>query len=740
MGHPPLKLRGPHRIRRRPGRRSADCPPMLRFRMRRHMQVPAYPRGREPSRTTSKEFSFRQVSAVLFTVGRGLRIMFVRVRVVVAFLLSWVLAGVLATVAPLSAQAAVVTTPGGYVSLTPTRLLDTRTGLGAAKAPVGPGAAVHLQVLGRGWVPAAGVSAVVLNVTVTGPTASGVVSVYADQTTRPTASNLNYVKAQTVPNLVIAPVGTNGKVALYNGSAGTTQLVADVFGYYLSGTPSVPGAYGSLTPTRLLDTRTGLGAAKAPVGPGAAVHLQVLGRGWVPAAGVSAVVLNVTVTGPTASGVVSVYADQTTRPTASNLNYVKAQTVPNLVIAPVGTNGKVALYNGSAGTTQLVADVFGYYLSGTPSVPGAYGSLTPTRLLDTRTGLGAAKAPVGPGAAVHLQVLGRGWVPAAGVSAVVLNVTVTGPTASGVVSVYADQTTRPTASNLNYVKAQTVPNLVIAPVGTNGKVALYNGSAGTTQLVADVFGYYLSGTPSVPGAYGSLTPTRLLDTRTGLGAAKAPVGPGAAVHLQVLGRGWVPAAGVSAVVLNVTVTGPTASGVVSVYADQTTRPTASNLNYVKAQTVPNLVIAPVGTNGKVALYNGSAGTTQLVADVFGYYLSGTPSVPGAYVSLTPTRLLDTRTGLGAAKAPVGPGAAVHLQVLGRGGVPAAGVSAVVLNVTVTGPTASGVVSVYADQTTRPTASNLNYVKAQTVPNLVIAPVGTNGKVALYNGSAGTTQL
>src|SRR5450631_2277679 len=353
MGHPPLKLRGPHRIRRRPGRRSADCPPMLRFRMRRHMQVPAYPRGREPSRTTSKEFSFRQVSAVLFTVGRGLRIMFVRVRVVVAFLLSWVLAGVLATVAPLSAQAAVVTTPGGYVSLTPTRLLDTRTGLGAAKAPVGPGAAVHLQVLGRGGVPAAGVSAVVLNVTVTGPTASGVVSVYADQTTRPTASNLNYVKAQTVPNLVIAPVGTNGKVALYNGSAGTTQLVADVFGYYLSGTPSVPGAYGSLTPTRLLDTRTGLGAAKAPVGPGAAVHLQVLGRGGVPAAGVSAVVLNVTVTGPTASGVVSVYADQTTRPTASNLNYVKAQTVPNLVIAPVGTNGKVALYNGSAGTTQL---------------------------------------------------------------------------------------------------------------------------------------------------------------------------------------------------------------------------------------------------------------------------------------------------------------------------------------------------------------------------------------------------
>jgi hypothetical protein len=38
-----------------------------------------------------------------------------------------------------------------------------------------------------------------------------------------------------VPNLVIAPVGANGKVDLYNRSAGTVQLVADVSGYYYLG-------------------------------------------------------------------------------------------------------------------------------------------------------------------------------------------------------------------------------------------------------------------------------------------------------------------------------------------------------------------------------------------------------------------------------------------------------------------------------------------------------------------------
>jgi hypothetical protein len=113
--------------------------------------------------------------------------------------------------------------------------LDTRAGVGAAKVAVAAGGTVHLQVAGRGGVPASGVSAVVLNVTVTAPTSAGFITVYGDGTARPTASNLNFVKGQTVPNLVIAPVGANGKVDLYNGSAGTVQLIGDVSGYYRSG-------------------------------------------------------------------------------------------------------------------------------------------------------------------------------------------------------------------------------------------------------------------------------------------------------------------------------------------------------------------------------------------------------------------------------------------------------------------------------------------------------------------------
>ncbi len=55
---------------------------------------------------------------------------------------------------------------------------------------------------------------------------------------------------------------------------------------------------------------------------------------------------------------------------------------------------------------------------------------------------------------------------------------------------------------------------------------------------------------------------------------------------------------------------------------------------------------------------------------------------GTFVSLPPSRVLDTRTGNGAT-GPVTGYSTVSVQVTGRGGVPSSGVSAVVLNVTET---------------------------------------------------------
>ncbi len=117
------------------------------------------------------------------------------------------------------------------------RLLETRQGAGfdtidgvaEGQGLLGAGSTVELQVTGRGGVPA-DASAVVLNVTVTGGTGLGFVTVFPCGASQPNASNLNFSAGQTVPNLVIAKVGSGGKVCLYTTTP--THLIADLNGYF----------------------------------------------------------------------------------------------------------------------------------------------------------------------------------------------------------------------------------------------------------------------------------------------------------------------------------------------------------------------------------------------------------------------------------------------------------------------------------------------------------------------------
>ncbi|MBW3650219.1 MAG: S8 family serine peptidase, partial [Actinobacteria bacterium] len=370
-----------------------------------------------------------------------------------------------------------------------------------------------------------------------------------------------------------------------------------------------------------------------------------------------------------------------------------------------------------------------------PAANARYHPLAPSRILDTRSGNGAPAAKVGPGARVDLQVTGRGGVPTTGVSAVVVNVTVTEPTAGSHLTAWPTGSARPVASNLNYSAGKTVPNLVVAKVGTGGKVSLFNNS-GSTHVIADVVGWYDDGNSTSGALFSPLSPSRILDTRSGNGAPAAKVGPGASVDLQVTGRGGVPTSGVSAVVVNVTVTEPTAGSHLTAWPTGSSRPLASNLNYTAGQTVPNLVVAKVGAGGKVSLFNNS-GQTHVIADVVGWYGAEGATTGPRYTSLVPARILDTRSGNGAPAAKVGAGASVDLQVTGRGGVPTSGVSAVVVNVTVTEPTAGSHLTAWPTGSSRPLASNLNYTAGQTVPNLVVAKVGAGGKVSLFNNSGQT---
>jgi hypothetical protein len=155
-------------------------------------------------------------------------------------------------------------------------------------------------------------------------------------------------------------------------------------------------------------------------------------------------------------------------------------------VVKVGAGGTVSIFN-SAGTTDVVADVVGWFGD---DADAGFVPLVPARVLDTRPGLGPPDAPIGPGAAVVLDVVGAGGVPTGlGVTAVVLNVTVTNPTAPAFLTVWPADVLRPLASNLNFVAGQTVPNLVVVKVSALGQVAFFN-SEGSVDVVADVVGYF----------------------------------------------------------------------------------------------------------------------------------------------------------------------------------------------------------------------------------------------------------
>ncbi len=325
--------------------------------------------------------------------------------------------------------------------------------------------------------------------------------------------------------------------------------------------------------------------------------------------------------------------------------------------------------------------------------------------------------------------------------AVALNVTAIVPTRGGFLTVWSGDGAVPNAASLNLNPGYTIPNLVISQVDSNGDVAIYNGGLAAQDVVVDVQGYFPVGTSYVP-----MTPERYLDTRTGSTTIDGQYQAGGAVashgqlDLGITGRTTIPAANVGAVILNVAAVQPTKVGFVTAWPFGQTQPNASNLNLNPGLTIPNLVISGLGS-GQISLYNGGNDPTNLIADVQGWF----PSDSG-FTTLTPARLLDTRNGSTTidgqyqAGGALASGGSVDLTVTSRGGVPATGVGAVVLNITAVQPTKGGFITVWPSGSTQPMVSNLNLNPGKTIPNLVIAKVGANGQVSIYSGGVAPTDI
>jgi uncharacterized protein (DUF1501 family) len=368
--------------------------------------------------------------------------------------------------------------PATYVGIVPQRIFDSRNAIGTTRRRrLGPGERVAITVAGVGAIPANGVVSVAVNITSTDATSDSYLTAWPSDRPQPDTSNLNPRPGRTVPNFALVTLGADGTISLFN-ERGSGHVLVDVVGYC---TASGGSGFVPLAPTRIMDSRSGVGVPSGRIGPGRVVELMVAGAGGVPAQGADVAILNITATGADAESFVTVWPTGASMPDASTLNMSRDRTVPNLVFARVGSGGRVSLYN-SNGSTHLIADVVGCF-SANSNVK--FVSVAPTRILDTRRNLGAVGPVTNRPVALSVPGLPSGTV------ALMLNVTATAPTTESYATVWASGRAQPETSNLNYTPGDTVANAVIAEIGSDGRIQFVN-AFGSVQLIADLVGYFVA--------------------------------------------------------------------------------------------------------------------------------------------------------------------------------------------------------------------------------------------------------
>jgi hypothetical protein len=399
-----------------------------------------------------------------------------------------------------------------------------------------------------------------------------------------------------------------------------------------------PAAFHPVPPSRIADTRTGLGIKHGAMTPGDGRNsdpnynnrvityenheLQVTGVGGVPTSGVSAVLLNVTASSGASGGSLKVFPKPASRdafddqssfgpvPTSTQLYWRQGEDVPNLVLAKVGVGGKVRMSNVSFGPVHVIVDVVGWYDQGQPGQGGAgLVAIPPERFLDTRNGVGGPKSPFGPDGTRSLKVAGAGRVPANAVS-VVGTVTGAVPTSQTYITAWPAGSARPNASVLNVSPNDVRPNLLTVGPGAGGEWSLYN-ERGNHELLVDISGYYVN------NAGGRVTPIEaapILDTIRGFRGGA--FNQNETRSLGIAGANGVPG-DASAVLLNVSVLDGTAGSYMTVFPSGQALPTASNLNWNPTDRRSNLVLVPIGAGGKVDLFN-AFGQVHVAVEIVGW--------------------------------------------------------------------------------------------------------------------------
>jgi hypothetical protein len=371
-------------------------------------------------------------------------------------------------------QLSATTEPLGFVPANPPiRAMDTRTG---AAARLAGGDVLRVPLAGA---VAGGARAAVIDLAAVDPAGAGYLTAWSCDEPMPPTSNLNYVADSTRATHAAVTLAADASICVF--SFAETDVLVDVTGSY-SSAPSALGFHPQ-APTRIYDSR----------GAGGILHAGETREITVPA-GALAVAINVTVTDSTAPGFVTVFPCQATLPVVSNLNYVKGQTVANLVQVGV-SNGAVCVH--SLRQTHIVIDLQGTYDAAAGGLH--YQAVEPTRLADTRSGVGSVFGRV----AMDVGMFGvlpanapvaTTAVPAA-VKALMVSMIAVTPRNAGWAEIgpcnEPAYDTPYASSTLNFVAADVVANQAITPTRAASGADVCTFSTSPAYHVVDLTGWFV---------------------------------------------------------------------------------------------------------------------------------------------------------------------------------------------------------------------------------------------------------
>ncbi len=287
-------------------------------------------------------------------------------------------------------------------------------------------------------------------------------------------------------------------------------------------------------------------------------------------------------------------------------------------------------------------------ISWAPAPPAASGPLafvptTSTRLLDTRDPSTGGRS-ITAGTTRYVDTGLDGSV----TRAVLVSIALVAPTRDGFLTAWAGRSPQPTTANANAVAGEVVSNMSVVPLDSGGGMLLYAYS--NTNVVVDLLGRFDNAPGAVAaGRFLPVTPSRLADTREAASSTnrytRLTGSPYPKVNVPILGRGAVPSSGVSSVVLVVTGLSDAspAGGFLTATPGGGAWPGTANLTTNGSGDIrPNTVVVPVGADGSIDLHLFQV--ADVVVDVAGWFTDASvgAATTGRFVSIPPTREVDTR--------------------------------------------------------------------------------------------------